>query len=1207
MATTKTLAFASSYTSNELNEVPDLLVGQNGVITGGAVSLVSNVLSIQPLTFIQNGLMVTTDYVATADIPSSMAAPYSVVMYTSSSVESESEVITPTFINRPEDLSSNVVIVADWDGVEWIPRPQLQIAELIADAQTAALDTEFAGVSNGFNVTNASGTITAAPGTLIDQQGSRFTKTQPVVFTQVAADADSLDRIDQITYRRPDDSTVRSGSIEYLTGQTFLANSTVDILHKTQIGNTTYVNQASRRPLIISSTNETVFLYLQDYGTRAQLILVTSPDLMSSTGSPVSLATNVSGFDATVNPDGNIDIVYTRGNNLYYQEVEPNGTSIYAETQIATHSVAATNPRIVSVNQGATYFLHVVYEVATASNNHQLFYVRLSSSNTIQTTAVLLVSLNPAVCTNPSLSRDNNDCLLLLAFENSATGIVYLRQYDASTATQSTPPSQVGTTIDPRSDILVISSSSVLTGTTGATHPVVHRANNKDIYMFWLQPKVGGNLGIGIYNAEYLANFGHLSILQDLTISTENIGVFSVAIDTLNTAHFCLGVGGDAVKVSLNLTTGVVVGANGTLDTTQPTSAGVTVNAKGSLVHLWAPASGGSSNNGSSASIAFIGPGTFGGTLWGGYEVVFLTSTYSGLSTVPTLGDSLTISGAGAPYNGTWNWLSSRVGGSYTGVTINTTFGSPLTGTGAAQFKVQAGTNITFAKTTSGVFSNMRSHPTLRTDVFVAQCRSSDGAMDVSGYLVEQNPVVDRLYEFVNCFAGGGGTIGWTTGTLSFTSAITLQLFNRVSTYTLAAIPGGIAIGSGQVAYIVLPDTDSAASLTLDVISFGSGILDRAGKNSYPLFWNIGGLLYTRFAPFRIESGETILLGDSVSQQMLTWLGATDSVPSTSHGYSSDNYIGDTDSIVTAIGKIDTQLHTVTVAEASLDAIVQQNQSLRLINGGTWTWSQSSGTLTWSSTANIEVAGLADAANAMTSGSLASIIDGNVVYTTINRSGSSGSFTLSTTPVASYTQTDNKVVVARRVGTNLLVGINSSQITFLDGDSKTLTSVAGERSIANTFWSPAGNGDYTLLSGALAALPAGGGVICLMDAATISASQTISGTNVKIVGRNKSVAITFTGTGQLLFSGVEGMLEELTLVTTTNNTLIQVNANRFFMRNCDVQLPATGTATGVALNANDCSVVECYFTGVLSPSTSTGIAFESGTIDNIQSNNNWST
>jgi hypothetical protein len=890
VAITKSIRFAAPYTSGTFNNEELLNIGRNGVVTGCSVSTSGTVVTVQPGSFIQQGLIVSFSVPLSTVLPSNLVAPYSVVVTTSSSVQNPAEVITPTFAQRPEDLSLNSVVLADWDGQEWVARQHLQINDILLAAQNKDVEQGFTGVAQGFEVTSAAGNLVTTPGSLIDQQGSYFAKTLSQSFPEVASDIDGLLRVDELVYRRPSDDPNRPGSLQYVVGPTFNAASSVEVLHTTEIGNTSVVNTAGKI-LNVASTNESIFLYIADYGARAQLMLRSSPDLMTSVSSASSITTGLSGFDAAFSLSGNIDLIYTRGNNLYYQQVTTAGAPVVAEIQIASHAVPLANPKLASIVTGTIYYMHIVYEVVLSNAVHQLFYVRLSSSATVETPQQLLVDLS-AVVTNPSVANDDTDDVLLLAYENATTGKVYYREYDASTATAVAPPTQLGTTLELEDDTLVISSDTVLPA-NGAQQPIIKIAENKEVYVFWLQNKGSGNYGVGIYNEAYITDFGHKSVIQDLIVSGENIGLFDVQLDGLSNAHFLLGRGTHTYKASLQLESADVLGATTAIDSTLPSAVATNFNAKGSLVQMWSYPSTGTTPNNSTLPVQFIGPGLFPvSSSVAANEFVMLQSDYNSLPTVPTVGDTLTIASAGSD-NGTFQFLSARTyveaSVTYVAVATSATFTMHASGP-TVQFLLQAGTDIDVAKTTAGVFTNLRSFSPIHTDVILAHYRTPDGVVAVQSEALDARTDISRLYEFLNV-SEASGVVDWQvlgTSILSFVNNITFNFLNRVSTYTVNALPGGITIPPGSAAYVQIPDTDEDATLTLEVAAFGSGILDRNSRNTYVLFWNVGGTLYSKFASMSASNHQNIIYvslsgsdasgNGSYNNPFRTWVKANDAV-----------------------------------------------------------------------------------------------------------------------------------------------------------------------------------------------------------------------------------------------------------------------------------------------------------------------------------------
>lgn len=198
------------------------------------------------------------------------------------------------------------------------------------------------------------------------------------------------------------------------------------------------------------------------------------------------------------------------------------------------------------------------------------------------------------------------------------------------------------------------------------------------------------------------------------------------------------------------------------------------------------------------------------------------------------------------------------------------------------------------------------------------------------------------------------------------------------------------------------------------------------------------------------------------------------------------------------------------------------DQTMRLINGGNWSWNLSTSTLAWSSAFNLAIPSITDAQNQAASGSIASLADGQVAYvnanvpiiTTGNTTSSSNQITNipyaagittgmaitgtnipgSTTVTAIVQELDgtftftisnnatgngsaltltvfstgaltvlkatssslvpspNTVIIARRVGNNVYVGVNAFYMALRDAESKPLS----ENDYLNIFTATAG-------------------------------------------------------------------------------------------------------------------------------------------------------
>jgi hypothetical protein len=870
----KSLRFAAPFRSSTFNSDKALAQGLNGVVSGGKVSTSGGIVTIQPLTFVQQGRFNTSPDALSAALPSSLVAPYFVAVTSSSPVQTSSEVITPTFVKRPQDVSAGTVLVAQWDGQEWRSLEKLQLAEILDAIRVRSTIEDLVGIGSGFDATVVGPNLSLTKGTLVDRQGATVIKSLPAVLPLVGADVDSADRVDYLVYRRPDDSPYRSGSVELVTGTTFDPSAPFTMSHLTNLGNVSKPNGLAKA--VFSAANETYFFYIEDYASRAALIFRKASDNMGTVGSPVSIATVLNSFDVVVNPVGSIDIVYARGNNVYYQRVSGAGASIYSERLIATSPNPVRNPKIVWVRSGNTYFLHVVYEQVVSPSEFKLNYVRLSSSNTTETPSLSLVSLSSQV-THASLDKDDDDSLIFLAYENQTTARAYLRTLDASTATNLAVPATVGSVLELQSDTLIVSTATVAPA-SGASYPVVKRGNNKDTYVFWLHNKGSAN-GLAIYNPRYKDLFGHQAIILDLVTVGEDITKYGVALDGMNDAYITFMQASAVKSVAIDTYSGALVRAAATVSGSTASGLDVAQNVKGGLVHTYASVAGASVNNGSVSGVQYFGSGTFlASQPITAAEFVMTAADYLALPTAPTTGDTLVITSAGAN-NGLYNWVSVRSftvsAVNYVAITTDVAAFDNSVPTGSVQFKIQGATATNFVKSTGTVLDNLRSFRVPPTDVYLARYRTSDGVVAVASPAIEETTTVSRLYEFMNSFVGGGGRVSWekvAAQKLSFTNDFTVNFFNRKQTISVTAAPLGITVGPNQVAYVTIPDSDAATSTTMQVVDFGSGILDRHGKDIIALFWNIGGTLYTKFYPFALTSGETAVLGQDVGEILASQL-----------------------------------------------------------------------------------------------------------------------------------------------------------------------------------------------------------------------------------------------------------------------------------------------------------------------------------------------
>jgi hypothetical protein len=804
VAVRKYVKFAAPYSSKTFNKVNQLLGGVNGVVTGGEVSTSGSTVTVQPMTFVQNGLFVDVDAALTATLPSYITAPYFVAVTVSSGIENLSEVITPTFVKRPQDVSENTVLVAQWDGQEWRALPKLQLEEIYLHEQLRAREMDFEGVASGFDVTQDASSLIVAKGAAVATDGSLVKKSQEATLTKVAADADGLDRVDEVVLRKPLDSSLRIGEVQYVVGPTFSYSANNVFFTETALdtgASSTSVPKVLNSP----TTNDHYFVYL----SGGDLVFAKSPDALSSLSSPVVFATTgITEFDACLNPDGWIDVVYMRGTALYHMRLDATGTTLILESTVYTNLNTISSPKIISIREGSTYKLHIAFIRNYSVADDRVMYLRMSSAGGVDTAAVSWVNLSDELA-SPSLEKDDDDSLLFLAFENTGTERIYLRTYDVSTATATSAPTQVGNSIELQDDTYDLSAGLSLP-TTGALKPVVKRTAFKETYVFWRHHKGSGNYGMACYHRSYKEELGHKAVVRDLLTSGENIDDFGVALDGLNNAYLALRISGDGIKAAVKLSDYSLVGVTEySLSTPPGLGLDVLFNSRGALVHV-------------------------------------------GASTGP-----------------------------------NKCF---------------------FMKSSAGAVHNLRDYSLAPSDIYLAHYRTSDEALSVAGTAIEEDDTIRRLYEFNNLYASGGvATWGKVApSTLELVAPLVIKFLNRRATYTVPSnSPTGISIPVEHVCFVRMPSEDTTQNLSLEVQPFGEIPLDRHNRNIFPLFWNIGGNLYMRFAPWRAESGETIIVGEGVSQELMDWLGTPSLQPDALNHIYGGNILLPSDSHEAALNRLD--------------------------------------------------------------------------------------------------------------------------------------------------------------------------------------------------------------------------------------------------------------------------------------------------------------
>jgi hypothetical protein len=1002
----KFIRFAAPYRSKTFNDKDALLVGRNGVMSGGQVTQSGGVVSIQPVVIVQNGQIVDIDVPLSANLPANMQAPYFVAVSISSPIEVAGELITPVFIKRPQDVNNMVVLVAEWDGTSWRSLPRLQIKERVAEQAQFAKNSGLTGVSSGTDVTKDANTFTVQPGTLTGPDGLDVTRVAPTVLQKIAAPVtvqQAFDRIDVLAFRKPVDSRHRIGQVKAIVGPTFTDSDTTYVDASQAFGSGTMSSIQNKR---FEASGQTLVTWLDGQTLRMQIM---GDD--NTAGPTFDVATTVDSYSAAPNFDGSIDVAYVRGSSLFTKRVTVANLVVVNETQVYTSLKPMHEVALVVSGRPNDYTIHVAVTRELSGTAREIGYVRLASDGSVITPYIQWINLSSNLA-RPTFAKDDDDNVIFLAFENADLARAYLYTYDAASALPSAAPTQVGSVVELQTEVYN-RATGLLMGNTGADRVQLVRTDNKELFAFWRHDKGSGQYGMGVYNARFKTKFGYKAYLLD----DEMILDFSATVDGMNRLYAdYLYLNGPINKISYNLETLYSIG---TLDpivaavptapqnpdpapTTQPTVTTVLTE----VYRVTGPIAGSALQypNNLYVSIPFtpsqdvsIYNISFKCFKYGPSEGIpfrIMTASANGAPGTTVLSQGTipdaTIQNYQSGYAETGYGLDQEVAltGGLTYVVVfqqkpnvafqgssgpnvrtytstdGSTFAIPpydacpfSVGYGKRYIVTQPPPVVTqptptysstfndvsvyfgprgelyhfwanpsaagsWARSTAGLKSTLREQVFCQdSDVYLAFWRASDDVLAVSDYLVGEKSVIKRLYDLNHLF-GAAGSVSWAkagTDTLVL-SAITIRFFNRDGVYTIPATgPAGIVIPDGAALLTLIPDEDTDTTLTTSIVNFGDGVLDRAGKRQFPLFWNIGGRLFSNFSPYSFNSsGESSDLGGTISSELIQWLGSGSSAPDASdHGYNSTNFIQESDSIVTAIGKLDAAQSGYQTASAS--------------------------------------------------------------------------------------------------------------------------------------------------------------------------------------------------------------------------------------------------------------------------------------------------
>lgn len=129
-----------------------------------------------------------------------------------------------------------------------------------------------------------------------------------------------------------------------------------------------------------------------------------------------------------------------------------------------------------------------------------------------------------------------------------------------------------------------------------------------------------------------------------------------------------------------------------------------------------------------------------------------------------------------------------------------------------------------------------------------------------------------------------------------------------------------------------------------------------------------------------------------------------------------------------------------------------QDRNTKLVRGGTWAWDLGTTSLSFTVDAFIQVPDITEARNRIQQSVQSPIVlasDGDVAYVDINRTaGGTTDLTVNTASISAVSLNANRLIIARRIGSAVLVG--NGTILLIDGESRSLEQGPSDQHITFT-------------------------------------------------------------------------------------------------------------------------------------------------------------
>lgn len=857
----------------------------------------SGFVNIPAHIFVQNGLVVSVDTVK--QIPESSAdAPYFLIASALTSADVDD--IVYTFVKSPQDfISSSAVVLSFFDGTEWRKPPFLSIKGILEEIDQQNLDYGRVGPVSGLLTTEGVTTYDTSAGVIVDRQGLRQTL-EGVFSTPIISDDPDFNRVDRIIYRRPTDSSVRSGRREFVLGGAYAASVTP--VHSTSFA--TGSVPLTKTKVLIGSDNAAHIFYISGYGNVFSVMYTkyTSSRTVQSVA-PVALKSSMttSDFDVCLDPSNNIYLATVNSSSdLVINKFSSVGVAIGSTFTMFTHgSYIAMKPSISygTLNSSSTGVIFAAFQVQQAVNVNKIYFATASTSLAVATAAFQIAQV-ASDNRNPNLFV-TDESIVYIAYEDYSTGKIYYSVHnDIGTVTAAalrvsgaTNRIGFGTLVDV------------------GTQPKVFVTDNKKVFVTFLQDKGGATYGLAVYT-------DGSAFMRSLVSNSEAILSYSLDFDNvLNGLHIITA---QAARVDYTKLEGQTVQFTYQVSNSGTQGVSTVRDALGAMLHVWSAASAGTyttfdTNN----TVDGIGATTVSGS----ENNIPLTSSQimiaaALLPTAPKPGDRITISGAVSGSNNVAKivTLVETVSNNAPNDRYRITLDSPYIGTaesGNATTKAAVaapdGNIASFVKTNSETLVGAFRYDVLASDILLARI-ALPGPVILNYSSNAVGPVPSETSKLI--VFGTGTTFDWensVAGALVLSSGLKiLDLVNNI-VYTVAA--GTYPLADNEALYVTLDTVNlsvTPAVANVNSLPFENpiqvlGVIKQTQFVSHALLSSIG--------LSELDSGEVQTIGGDLPDLLRQRLGITSDT--TFQAYLNSYIISLTDNYPTAISKLDAAVYAI--------------------------------------------------------------------------------------------------------------------------------------------------------------------------------------------------------------------------------------------------------------------------------------------------------